>query len=308
MDRKQIGHTLLLVLAALIWGFAFVSQSIGADYVPPFAFCAMRSVLAALFLVPVIAVSKKIRQLHGKADGAPKTKEAKKAYAVGGGICGAALFAASALQQIGIAYTTTAKAGFITTLYVVFVPVVSLLFGHVPAKKIWFSVILGVTGLYFLCAAGNGGIRNVGYGDLLMLACAFMFCVQILCVNHFVQYIDGIYLSFLEMVTETVIAAVFALIFEHPSMDGIRTALPAILYAGIMSSGVAYTLQIVGQKDLDPTVASLAMCLESVFSAVGGWLLLKENLTGIEFFGCALMFTAIVISQLPERRKKAAGR
>lgn len=306
MDRKQLGHTLLLVLAALIWGFAFVSQSIGADYVPPFAFCALRSILAALFLIPVLAVAKKIRESHGRSAGVPKTKKARKAYVIGGAVCGAALFAASALQQIGIAYTTTAKAGFITTLYVVFVPVVSLLFGHVPSKKIWLSVIIGVTGLYFLCAAGNGGIRNIGYGDLLILACAFMFCVQILCVNHFVQYIDGIYLSFMEMVTETVIATVFALLFEHPTMEGILAALPAILYAGIMSSGVAYTLQIVGQKDLDPTVASLAMCLESVFSAIGGWLILKETLSGIEFFGCALMFSAIVISQLPEKKKLRA--
>lgn len=202
---------------------------------------------------------------------------------------------ASAAQQIGIAYTTTAKSGFLTALYVVFVPLVSIFLGKRPEKKLWLCVLLGVAGLYFLCMKGTEGL---GAGDLWTLLCAFLFSFQILSVSHFAGLTDGIRLSVWEFLTQSVIATVLMFVLEEPEPVAIRAALPAILYAGVMSSGVAYTLQIVGQKDLNPTIASLAMCLESVFSAISGWIVLGEILSAREIFGCALMFGAIVLSQV----------
>jgi len=301
-DRNtRLRSSLILVAGAMIWGFAFVSQSVGARYVEAGTFLAFRSWIAVLFLMPVLAVVSGMRTKAGEPTGAPLNRAQKRIHLLGGVCCGTALFLASAAQQMGIAYTTTAKAGFITALYVIIVPVLSVLLGQVPSKRIWFCVLLGLVGLYLLCMTGIS--FSLGRGDALMLLCAFLFSIQIMLVNYFSGRVDGLRLSFLEMLTEAVLATVFMLVFEHPTREGIMAAMPALLYAGIMSSGVAYTFQIIGQKGTDPTVASLIMSLESVFSAIGGWLILHQKLSVREAAGCALMFMAIVISQLPDRQQ-----
>jgi drug/metabolite transporter (DMT)-like permease len=297
-----VRHTLILVTAAVIWGFTFVSQSIGADYVGASTFLTLRSWLATVFLVPVIWIADRIR--YGKNKDIEENtqllkqsvRNRRKKHIFGGIVCGSLMFLASFLQQVGIAYTTTAKAGFLTAMYVVLVPIISMLAGKFPGKKIWICVALSVMGLYFLCMKRGIGFS---YGDLLMLASALCFALQILAVNHFSAVTDGIRLSQMQMMTAAIIASFFMIFGEHPTWAQIRPAFGAIAFAGIMSSGVAYTLQIIGQKDLNPTIASLAMSLESVFSAIGGWLLLHQELSGRELFGCALMFAAIILSQIP---------
>ena len=280
MPNVQLRNTLLLMGASFIWGTAFVAQSVGADHMGPYSFLAGRSWLACVFLLGLMAVLRK----------------------AGGTCCGIALFAASAAQQMGIGTTSTAKAGFMTALYVVLVPVFGVFFGRRPGVKLWCCVAASVVGLYLLCLAGHDSLALTG-GEWQLLGCAFLFATQILLVDHFSPKLDGIQLSFVQFLTVAVISTVFMLIFEQPTIEQFRLAAVAIAYCGIMSSGVAYTLQIVGQKALDPTIASLAMCLESVFSALAGWLILGETLSTTELCGCGLMFAAIVASQLPDKKK-----
>lgn len=301
MDAKQLRNTLLLVLTALIWGCAFVAQSVGAEYVGAFTFLAVRSWLGCIVLLPVIAVIGKIRQKKE----ATRDSEAKKAelkLLIKGGIwCGIFLFTASYAQQKGLETTTTAKAGFITTMYVVLVPLVSIFLGKKTGKKIWACVALGVVGLYLLCMKGS---LRLSPGDTMVLICAFLYTGQILAVDHFAPQMDGIKLSWVEFFVTAVLASVCMFIFEAPRLENIMAAGLPLLYAGVMSTGVAYTLQVIGQKDLNPTVASIAMCLESVFSALAGWVLLGQGLTARELTGCILMFAAIVLAQLPDKVKK----
>lgn len=220
-------------------------------------------------------------------------------------ICGFFLCIASGLQQVGIAYTTAAKSGFITALYVVLVPLLTMIVLHRRLQgKLWFSIVLCVLGLYLLCM--TDGLQSVSYGDLLTLGSAFCFACQIMCVDYYIQSVDPLRLTFLQFAAETVIAAVFMLLLEHPTVAGLRQAAIPIAYAGILSSAVGYSLQAFGQRGLNPTVASLAMCMESVFSAVGGWLILGERLTPRESLGCALMFAAIVLAEVPIGRHRAA--
>ena len=221
---------------------------------------------------------------------------------LGGICCGTALFAASAAQQMGIGTTSTAKAGFMTALYVVLVPVAGVFLGSRPGIKLWCCVAVSVVGLYLLCLAGRDTLSLTG-GEWQLLLCALLFTLQILVVNHFSPKLDGIQLSFAQFLMVAVLSTIFMFVFEAPTIDQFRGAAVSIAYCGIMSSGVAFTLQIVAQRDLDPTIASLAMCLESVFSALAGWLILGETLSATELCGCALMFGAIVASQLPEKKR-----
>lgn len=225
-----------------------------------------------------------------------------KTLVIGGTLCGVVLFAALAAQQMGIGTTSAAKAGFMTALYVVLVPVCGIFLGKRPGPKLWVCVAVSVVGLYLLCLAGRDTLSLTG-GEWQLLLCAFVFTLQILLVNHFSPRLDGIQLSFAQFFTVSVLSTVFMFAFEHPTPQQFAGAAVSVLYCGIMSSGVAYTLQIVGQRELDPTIASLAMCLESVFSALAGWIILGQTLSGTELAGCVLMFAAIVASQLPDKRR-----
>ncbi len=300
--RSELIPALMLLLAACIWGFAFVAQSVGAQYVGPFTFLTIRCWIAVAFLTPVVAVNDSIRERKGLPKGKAVTRTRKKVHLIAGLACGSALFSAAAAQQIGIGGTTTAKASFITALYVIMVPLISIILGHMPGKKLWICVAVSLAGLYLLCFTdGIGGINRY---DGLLLLCALLFAVQILAVNHFLPVMEGVRLSRLQLIFEAIFSTIGMLLLEHPDPAGIRGAMPAILYAGILSSGVAFTLQIIGQEGLNPTVASLLMCMESVFGALGGWFVQGQALSGRELAGCALMFAAIVFSQLPSPRRR----
>lgn len=299
LNKTQLRNTLLLMLAAFIWGTAFVAQSIGSDHVGPFTFLAFRSWMACVFLGALLL----LRRGRGRSAGGFWKEPAL--LLKGGACCGTVLFAASAAQQSGLGTTSTAKAGFMTALYVVLVPVFSIFLGKRPGLKIWACVAASVTGLYLLCMAGRDTLSLTG-GEGQLLLCAFIFTAQIMLVNHFSPRLDGVQLSFAQFFVVAVESTVCMLLFETVSLPALGAALGSLAYCGIFSSGVAYTLQIVGQRDLDPTIASLAMCLESVFSALAGWVVLHETLTAAELAGCVLMFAAIVASQLPDRRKVKA--
>lgn len=296
-DRTQLRNTLLLVLGALIWGTAFVAQSVGSSHVGPYTFLAARSWLACAFLLGLLGVRRGLQRRRGVR---VPFWLAPRRLAVGGALCGVALFAASAAQQMGIGTTSTAKAGFLTALYVVIVPVLGLLAGRRPGAKLWVCVAVSVAGLYLLCLAGRDTLSLTG-GEWQLLLCALLFAVQILLVGHFGPQLDGVQLSFAEFLTTAALSTVCMFLFEQPTWAQLGGAAIAILYCGILSSGVGYTLQIVGQQNLDPTIASMAMCLESVFSALAGWLLLHQTLSAPELAGCALMFAAIVGAQLPDK-------
>lgn len=296
LDKRQLRNTLLLVLTALIWGGAFVAQSVGAQYVGAFTFLAARSWIGMAALLPVVGVLSLLRKKQGLPPAIPATRAGRRALLRGGFFCGLFLFLASIVQQFGMGSTTAAKAGFITTLYVIIVPIITLFMGRKVEKKIWLCVALGIVGLYLLCMTGS---LTLSRGDALMILCAALFAGQILMVDHYSPIVDCVLLSLFQFFVVAALSTIGMVIFEHPTWSTVCAAGIPILYAGILSSGVAYTLQIVGQKDLNPTIASLAMCLESVFSALLGWLLLRQGLTGRELLGCLLMFAAIVLAQLP---------
>lgn len=301
MKNTQLRNTLLLMLCAFIWGTAFVAQDVGSDYLGAYSFLMGRSWLACVFLLALVLVRRGIQKRRDPC--APFWFGDRRVLIAGALCCGTALFAASAAQQLGIATTGTAKAGFMTALYVVMVPACGILFGRRPGLKLWLCVAASVAGLYLLCLAGRASLSLTG-GEWLLLLCALLFTVQILFVNRFSPRLDGVQLSLGEFLVVAVLSTIFMFIFEHPTAEQFRGAAVSIAYCGIMSSGVAYTLQIVGQKNLDPTIASLAMCLESVFSAIAGWLILGQTLSATEIAGCALMFAAIVVSQLPNPHRR----
>ncbi len=303
---NQTKNTLLLTLTALIWGFAFIAQSMGAS-IGAFTFLASRSWLGALILLPVIAWADRSRAQKGEAYGWATTKEERRFVLKGGLTCGFFLFAASAAQQMAMTlHASTAKAGFITAMYVVLVPIVGMAFGKKTGGQIWVCVAMSVVGLYLLCM--TNGFEGVAPSDLLLLLCAFLFTFQILSVDHFSPQMDCIRLSLLQFLTTATLATLCAFLFETPRISEILACAGPILYCGILSSGVAYTLQIIAQKDLKPAIASITMCLESVFAAVGGFLVLQQVLTLREAAGCALIFFAVVLAQIPldlHRRKTA---
>ncbi|MCD7834147.1 MAG: DMT family transporter [Lachnospiraceae bacterium] len=292
MKKTSLRNPLLLLLTAAIWGAAFVAQSVGMDYVEPFTFNFARSIIGGIVLLPCIAF------LDGQ-----KSRESvtdRRTLALGGVCCGAALFVASSLQQIGIQYTTVGKAGFITAMYIILVPVFGIFLKKKVGTKIWLCVLLAVAGLYLLCMTEGFTISS---SDLLMLLCAAVFAVHILVIDHFSPLTDGVRLSCIQFFVCGLLSGVGMLLFETPSLRLVLQAWLPIGYAGVLSCGVAYTLQIVAQKGMDPTIASLILSLESVFSVLFGWLLLGQSLTPRELSGCVLMFTAIILAQLPEKRK-----
>ena len=293
--RGELLHTLALLVCAAIWGSAFVAQSVGAEYVGAFTFLAVRNWIAVAFLIPVIFVRDTILKKRGRPSVRPANRTQRRCLLTGGAACGFFLCAASAFQQVGIRYTTTAKAGFITALYVVIVPILSVFFGKSVKSRIWMCVALAVLGLYLLCMRGE---LSLSFGDGVVLVCAFLFACQIMTVDYFAPQVDTVRLSQTQFLVTALLSTVCMFFFEDLSTDSLIKALPSIAYAGVMSSGVAYTLQIIGQQNLNPAIASITMSLESVFAAFAGWIVLGQSMTVREFAGCVLMFAAIILAQL----------
>ncbi len=316
VKTHKLRNTFFLFLTAMIWGAAFVAQSVSMDYIGPFTFICLRSVIGGMFLIPVIIVLDGIRKksqnesadvlnseniLHIETEEKQRLSWKNKQLIEGGIVCGIFLFFANCFQQTGIQYTTVGKAGFITTFYIIIVPLIGLFFKKYCGILTWIGVVVALAGLYFLCITQKLTIQR---GDALILCCSVLYAGQILAIDHYNPFVDGVKMSCIQFLTGGILGAVFMLLFENPSIAMILSAAGPILYTGIMSTGVGYTLQIVGQKGLNPTVAALILSLESVFSALSGYLFLHQVLTTRELIGCALMFIAIVLAQLPDIRRK----
>ena len=313
-QKMPLKNSLCLLLAATIWGIAFVAQSVGMEYVGPFTFNGVRSLIGAAVLVPVIFLLNRSKDTASTAADSPaaefpatgaKNADTSSPYNsrdlwIGGIACGIALFAASNFQQFGIKYTTVGKAGFITACYIVIVPIIGLFLKKKCSPFIWIAVLLSLCGLYLLCLTPGEGLA-VGKGELLLIICAVLFSGHILVIDHFSPLVDGIKMSCIQFLVCGILSGVPALLFEQQNLSGILAAWLPNLYAGVMSSGVAYTLQIVGQKNMNPTVASLILSLESCISVLAGWIILGQHLSSREIFGCVLMFGAIILAQLPQK-------
>ena len=294
--RKSFVASLLLTLAAFIWGTAFVAQSTGLEIIGNFTFLCLRSCLAVVVLTPVSwFIYRNNRRKSGEGEHGENKTFISKRLVLGGILCGGSVCLASLVQQYGIILSSVGKSGFLTTLYILIVPLLGLLFRRRVKPVLWLCIAIATCGMYFLCVTSAG---TIGIGDVLLVMCAFLFAVQIMIVDHFVQTVDGVRLSLIQFGVSAVISAIGMFVFENPDPVAIGEAWLSIFYAGVLSSGIAFTLQIVAQKNLNPTVASLIMSLESVFAALAG-AFFGERLSGREIFGCALVFLAIIIAQLP---------
>ncbi|MCI6534595.1 MAG: DMT family transporter [Lachnospiraceae bacterium] len=290
-------NAFMLILTAFIWGTAFVAQSVGMDYLGPFTFNGVRSLIGGVALIPCIWL---LQKLNDKSE--PVTEERnRKDLLIGGISCGVLLFAASSLQQVGIQYTTAGKAGFITAFYIVFVPVLGIFLGKKTGWKVWTAVILALAGLYFLCITER---FTIGKGDIFLFACALVFSLHILVIDYFSPKVEGVKMSCIQFLVCGIISLPFMFLLETPRMGAIVDAAWPLLYAGVLSCGVAYTLQIIGQKNVNPAIASLILSLESCFSVLAGWVILGEKLSVCESIGCILMFAAIILAQLPDKKDK----
>ena len=309
---NKLRGSIMLFTTAFIWGSAFVAQKAGMDYIGPFTYNGLRSLIGALVLVPVVLIVNALQKKKGRAElsaGESGTdrqitlKNERKTLLAGGLACGAALFIGSSLQQIGLVYVSAGKAGFITALYIVLVPILGLFIGRKVRWILWLSVALATAGLYLLCIKEG---FTIGKGDLLVIACALGFAVHILIIDHFSPKVDGIKMSCLQFLFAGLFSVPFMLIFETIDWANIYDCRFPILYTAVMSCGVAYTLQILGQKDVEPAVASLIMSLESVFAVIMGIIVLREQVSGRELAGCIIMFAAIILAQLPAKKDNPA--
>ena len=279
----------LLCLTSLIWGSSFVAQSIGIKSVDAFTFMALRTILGSLVLLPVVL-------FIGGGLGSLFEKKTLTA----GIILGVVFTVAQNLQQYAFYYSTSGKIAFLTAFYMFFVPVIGLVLGKKILPATWIAIFMALVGLFLLCVNPDE-MSSINKGDIFAVACGFVYAIQIMLIDKYTgENINGIKLSFLEFFVAAVLTSVLMLIFEHPTVTGIKEAAPAILYSGIMSCGIAYTLQVLGQKHASPVVASLIMCFESVFAAISGWIILRESLSARELTGCAVMFAAIILSQVFE--------
>ncbi len=285
MKQTKIAGVLMLMLATLIWGCAFVAQSVSMDHLGPMTFQTARSCLAVLALVPTT-------YLFDRQNYIAKWKDPRLWKA--GLLCGLALFAATGLQQIGLQYTLPGKAGFITAMYIVLVPLFGLFHGRKCPGRVWAAVVLAAVGLYLLSCAEAAGIA---LGDLLILLCAGCFAVQILLIDGLGQGLDGLRLNLIQFMVVAVLSGICMALTERPSLEGLLACAGPIAYTGLLSSAAAYSLQILGQQRLDPAPASLIMSLESVFAVLSGWILLNQVLTPTELLGCALVFGGVLLSQ-----------
>lgn len=297
---------LLLLLAALIWGVAFVAQSVGMDYMGPFTFNGARFLMGSAVLVPVILFRRKKADPAGgrqvRTDRSGAKENAGKAALMGGVCCGLALCPAALFQQFGILYTTVGKAGFITTLYIILVPLAGIFMKKTPSSRIWTGAVLAAFGFYLLCIKEGFSLSR---GDALVFIGSVLFTVHILVIDHFSPKADGVELSCIQFLTAGVISSVLAFVFEKPELSALAEGIIPLAYAGILSSGVAYTLQVIGQRDTDPAVASLLLSMESVFSVLAGWMLLGQALSARELMGCALVFGAVILVQLPTGKRRS---
>ena len=307
MFIKMTGYTLrqscILFLTALIWGVAFVAQSAGMEYLGPFTYNGVRSVLGGLVLLPCIALLGRIQGQSGAETGSVQGQSGaagRKQLLTGGLCCGIVLFVASNFQQFGIQYTTVGKAGFITAMYIVIVPLLGLLVHRKVGLQVWIGVLFGIAGLYLLCMKDSFRLEK---GDALVLVCAFIFSLHILVIDHFSQKVDGVKMSCIQFWVCGILSLLCSFVFETPNLQNILAAWMPVCYGGILSCGVAYTLQIIGQKGMNPTVASLILSLESVVAVVAGFLILGQSMSRRELFGCLMMVLAIVSAQLPERKE-----
>ena len=297
MKKFSLKSSLLLFLAAFIWGVAFVAQSVGMDYMGPLTFNGARFLMGSLVLLPFVLLRRKQNKKAGRAPASLKTT------IIGGVCCGLALCSAALFQQYGIMYTTVGKAGFITTLYIILVPFFGIFLKKRISGKVWIGAVIAAAGMYLLCMSERLALSR---GDTLVFICAVLFSVHILVIDHFSPMADGVELSCIQFLTAGIIGSMGAILFEQPTLQCLIDGIIPLAYAGILSSGVAYTLQVIGQKDMDPTVASLILSMESVFSALAGWMILHQKLSGRELFGCVLVFMAVILVQLPEKKHKMA--
>ena len=303
---KSLLSSLLLMIAAFIWGTAFVAQKEGLEQIGNFTFLCLRSCLAVVVLTPVsLFIYRNNRRKIGVGEHGENKQFISKRLIIGGVLCGATVCLASLVQQYGIILSGVGKSGFLTTLYILIVPILGLLFKRKVNPILWACIVIATCGMYFLCVTEAGAIT---IGDVLLILCAFLFAVQIMIVDHYVKTVDGVRLSLIQFGVAAVISAIGMLLFEEVDPVAIGDAWFSVFYAGVMSSGIAFTLQIVAQKHLNPTVASLIMSLESVFAALAG-AVFGERLSVNEIFGCCLVFLAIILAQLPVEkffiRKKA---
>lgn len=297
--KKQIRGSIIIIIATIIWGSTFVAQSVGMDHIGPFTFQAVRCLLGGTLMLPIIAIADLL--IH-KGDGKNFfSRWLNRKLWLAGLACGIPLFVAANLQQVGIVNTDAGKAGFLTAMYIVFVPILGIFRGQKLTKWIPLSVILGVAGLYFLSCVG---VTSIAVSDLLLLGCALAFAVQILCVDAFARQVDCLRLNCINSFVCAILSGIVVLFTETPTWEGITGCFGALAYAGFLSTGIAYSLQILGQKDLPSAPASLLMSLESVFAVLAAWLVQGKWLTPWECIGCVLIFVAVILSQLPEKKKE----
>ncbi len=300
-NTKKLRNCLLLLLTAIIWGMAFVSQQAGMDFMGPLTFTGTRNIIGSAVLVPVIFI------IRGRVPKAERRSLPVKTTIIGGICCGLALTAASLFQQYGLTMTTVGKGGFITTLYIIITPILGLLLHRKAPKAVWFCAVLAVAGMYLLCVGEES--FSVSTGDLLVLASSAIFAVHILVIDHFSPLTDGVILSCIQFFVCGVISTAGAFIFEQPSWEQLVSGAVPVLYAGVLSCGVGYTLQIVGQKGVDPTAAALILSLESVVATISGYVAYRvgflktdQTMTARQIAGCAVVFTAVILVQLPWER------
>lgn len=298
--KKQLHGSLLLVLATLIWGSTFVAQSTGMDHIGPFTFLAIRNIMGAAFLFLLSFVTDRFLK-DGKP---PKERWLDPKLWKAAVLCGTPLFLAAGLQQMGIVSTDPGKSGFLTAMYIVFVPIFGIFLKRKSSKWIPVSVVLGVVGLYFLSCVGAASISA---SDLLLIACAVVYAVQILCVDLFGLELDSVRLNCLCCAITCVLAGIVTVFTETPTWEAVSGCWGALLYAGILSSGIAFTLQMAGQKHVEPSTASLLMSLESVFAVLSSWIVLGDLLSLSESIGCALIFAAILLSQIPDKKRASVS-
>ena len=299
--NNQVRQVMFPLLAALIWGTAFVAQDMCADVIEAMTFNAVRSYIAVVVLLIIIWLFSRFKKDAPQPDAA-QSKAARKQLLLGGLCCGTALAVASNFQQAGIVSGTDAgKAGFITALYIVLVPLLGLFLKKKVSLPVWISVVIAVVALYLLCITGD---FTLAPGDLLLLLCAFFFAVHILVIDHFTAVVDGMKLSCAQFLVAGVWSTIGALLFEHPNWGAILSCALPILYVGIFSSGVAYTLQILAQKGSNPTVVTILLSMESVFAVLSGAVILHQRMTVREYLGCVLMLVAVLLAQIPFPLKK----